>query len=80
MTLKLLLSTVLCIVGAFLAVNFRYSVDEVGDILKILSHNNTIPTSKEVDKLLKSNNIELPDINVIEPCLGEYDELIGRMN
>ena len=57
-----------------------YSVDEVGDILKILSHNNTIPTSKEADKLLKSNNIELPDINVIEPCLGEYDELIGRMN
>jgi hypothetical protein len=55
-------------------------VDEVGDILKILSHNNTIPTSKEADKLLKSNNIELPDINVIEPCLGEYDELIGRMN
>jgi len=57
-----------------------YSVDEVSDILKILSHNNTIPTLKEVDKLLKSNSIELPDINVIELCLGEYDELIGRMN
>ena len=27
MTLKLLLSTVLCIVGAFLAVNFRYNAN-----------------------------------------------------
>ena len=57
-----------------------YSMDEVGDILKILLHNKTIPVSDEVDKLLKSNNIILPDISVIEPCLGEYDELIGRMN
>ena len=57
-----------------------YSVDEVSDALKILKHHNTTPSLEEVDKLLKSNNIILPDISVIEPCLGEYDELIGRMN
>ena len=48
--------------------------------LKILEHHNTTPSLEEVDKLLKGNNIILPDISVIEPCLGEYDELIGRMN
>ena len=57
-----------------------YSVDEVSDILKILSHSDTVPSSEKVNKLLKSKNIILPYISIIEPCLGEYDELVGRMN
>ena len=55
-------------------------MEEVGDILKILKHENVIPTLKEVNKSLKNNNVILPDIAVIEPNLVEYDELIGRMN
>lgn len=57
-----------------------YSVEEVGDILKRLMHEKELPTFKEVNKLLKNNNVILPDITVIEPNLVEYDELVGRVN
>jgi hypothetical protein len=55
-----------------------YTVFEVADALKLLAHQGVVPLLHAINKLL-TNKILLPDIDVIEPILSEYDA-IERMN
>ena len=57
-----------------------YSVDEVSDILKILSHSDTVPSSEKANKLLKSNNIinqiyTLCNFHVTIECANRHNNL-----
>ena len=52
-----------------------YTVSEVADALGLLMNKGVVPLAEAISKLL-TNEILLPNIDVIEPVLSEYDAIV----